>query len=116
MSANEILKCARRIIRKHARKFKIEVEGIQKPYWIDRYHPLVESLTKAMLRVNVRPVIKGSEGATVITFFQDKNIPAVATGFGSGNCAHTVNEYVKIDNLYKGALALEEFLTSYKLD
>ncbi len=67
-----------------------------------------------MRKIKVKPIIKGSEGATVITFFQNKNIPAVATGFTSSGCAHTADEYAKIDNLYKGALVLEEFLKKYQ--
>jgi len=65
--------------------------------------------------VGLRPAIKGSEGATTVTFFQNRNIPAIATGFGCGGCAHAADEYAEIDNLYKGALALEEFLKNYSL-
>ncbi len=114
MSADYILKELKRIINKRAKKFKIEIQGIQKSYSIDKNHPLADNLFNAMKKAKIKPLIKGSEGATVITFFQDKGIPAVATGFGSGNCAHMADEYVGIDNLYKGALALEYFLKNYK--
>lgn len=114
MSAKKLLKALKDIIRKRTRNFRIEIEGIQEPYYIDQNHSLVGGLTRAMRKFKIRPRIRGSEGATVITFFQHKNIPAVATGFGSGGCAHTVDEYAKVDNLYKGALALEEFLKSYR--
>jgi len=67
-----------------------------------------------MKEIGVKPDIKGSEGATVITFFQRKNIPAIACGFGSKGLAHTADEYAKIDNLYKGTLALVEFLKKYQ--
>ena len=66
-----------------------------------------------MRKFRMRPQIKGSEGATVITFFQNKRIPAIATGFGARGCAHMANEYAKINNLYRGARVLEEFLKSY---
>jgi succinyl-diaminopimelate desuccinylase len=128
MSEKEILKDLKNIIQKHTRKFsplisgiplkagKIEIEGIQKPYKIEEAHTLVGSLIQAIKNIGQRPRIKGSEGATTITFFQNKNIPAVATGFGSLGCAHSVDEYVRIDNLYKGALVLEEFLKNYRSD
>lgn len=112
-SAKEILRKLGLIVRRYTQKFKIEIEGIQKPYLIDRKHPLVECLLKSALKYKPASRIRGSEGATVITFFQDKNIPAVATGFGSPGCAHTADEYVKIGNLRKGALLLEEFIKSY---
>jgi len=114
MSAKGSLKVLRGIINRHAKKFKIEIEGIQEPYCISKGHPLVVYLKKAMRKVKVKPVVKGSEGATVITFLQHKKIPAIACGFGSKGCAHTTDEYVKIDNLYKGARVLEEFLKSYR--
>jgi len=74
----------------------------------------VDGLKKAMRKIGVRPRVEGSEGATVITFFQDKNIPAIATGFGCEGCNHIADEYVKISNLYKGAKVLQEFLKNYK--
>jgi len=112
--AEGILRELRQIIAKITKKFKIEIEGIQKPYSISEAHSLVAGLKKAMHKFKIQPRIKGSEGATVMTFFQHKNIPALAFGFGSSGCAHTADEYVKIENLYKGALVLEEFLKSYK--
>jgi succinyl-diaminopimelate desuccinylase len=112
-SAQDILASLRRTIRRHAKKFQIEVEGIQQPYEIDRTHHLVRGLFAAIKEAGARPKIMGSEGATVITFFQEKGIPAVATGFGSDVCAHMADEYVKIANLSKGAVALERFLKDH---
>ncbi|MDD5730036.1 MAG: M20 family metallopeptidase [Candidatus Omnitrophica bacterium] len=114
MSAEKILAGLKRVIRKHSGKFEIEIEGIQKPYEIESSHALVHYLKEGMKKVGLRPRIRGSEGATVITFFQDEHIPAVATGFGAGGCAHTIDEYVKIDSVCKGAVMLEEFLKSYR--
>jgi len=123
--AKDLLKALKGIINKHTKKFyrhggipknagKIEIEGIQEPYNINKGHSLVKGFISAMRKFKIKPRISGSEGATVITFFQHKNIPAIATGFGSGGCAHTADEYVKVDNLYKGALVLEEFLKNYR--
>jgi len=113
-SGRDLLKELRDVIRKHAESFKIEVQSIQQPYLIKEDHLLVTTLKEAMCDLNVSPDIKGSEGATVITFFQHENIPAIATGFGSDGCAHTEDEYAKINNLYKGAQVIERFLTNYK--
>lgn len=115
MSARNMLRELKKIIKKYTKKFKIEIEGIQQPYSIDEKHPLVTGLKKAIQDLGAKPIIMGCEGATVITFFQHKGIPAVATGFGSGGCAHVADEFVKISNLYKGAQVLEQFLKSYKL-
>jgi succinyl-diaminopimelate desuccinylase len=113
-SAENCIRNLKRTIKKYAKKFIVEIQGIQQPYYIRESHSLVAQLKKAILRSGIKPQIEGSEGATVITFFQHKNIPAVATGFGSSGCAHVADEYVKVNNLYKGALVLEKFLKSYK--
>lgn len=114
MNANDFLKYLKSVIKKYTSKFEIEIEGVQEPYSIETSHPLVKYLMKSMHSLHIRPVIRGSEGATVITFFQHKNIPAVATGFGSSGCAHISNEYAKIDNIYRGAKVLEELLKIFK--
>lgn len=115
MQAEKILKEIRDTIKRQTKKFALEIEAIQKPYQIDKDYSLIDYLRRAMRKIKLRPCIKGSEGATTMTFFQHKNIPAVATGFGSKGCAHSVDEYVKTDNLYKGAITLEEFLKNYRV-
>ncbi len=110
----EILAALKGILKKRVKKYKIEIEGIQKTYSIAEKHPLVSGLKKAMRDFGIKAPLKGSEGATVITFFQDKNIPAIASGFGCAGCAHISDEYAEIGNLYKGAQVLERFLENYK--
>ncbi len=111
--AEDLIGRLKRIIVKHAKKFKIEIEGIQNHYQIDPRHPLVKGFVSALEDFKIKPQISGSEGATTITFFQDQGIPAIASGFGSEGCAHAIDEYVKIGNLHKGALVLERFLKNY---
>jgi len=113
MPEKNILRRIEEILDKHAGRSRIEIEDIQRPYSISPRHPLVAGLKKAAGLFGARPQVKGSEGATVITFFQKRNIPAVACGFGSRNCAHMSDEYANIGNLYKGARALEFFLKDY---
>jgi acetylornithine deacetylase/succinyl-diaminopimelate desuccinylase family protein len=103
----------KKIIRKYARCFKIEIQGLQLPYAIKESHYLVRELTQAMRCCGKKARLEGSEGATVMTFFQKYRIPALATGFGSGRTAHSADEYVRIDNLYKGSLVLEKFLKDF---
>jgi acetylornithine deacetylase/succinyl-diaminopimelate desuccinylase-like protein len=57
--------------------------------------------------------IKGSEGATVMTFFRRHKIPAFGTGFGTKGTAHSTDEYAKISTLVKGAKLLEQFLITF---
>lgn len=112
-SSKKILHSISRIIKNNSSKAKLEIEGIQEPFNIDTKHPLVKYLVQAMKKTGVKPVIEGSEGATTISFFQKCGIPSIATGFGTSGCAHIADEFVEIDNLYKGAQLLEEFLKNY---
>lgn len=109
----EILRSLRETIIKYTKNYKIEIQGIQAPYYIDPRHPLVSSLVSAMQSLKIKPRISGSEGATVITFFKKMNIPAIATGFGAEGCAHIADEYACLDNLYNGARVLKVFLKDY---
>ena len=114
MSEKELLAALKKTISKYTSNFRIEIQGIQDPYSIDSGHPLVKGLASAMKNLKISPRISGSEGATVITFFKLKNIPAVATGFGTESCAHVADEYACLSNLYKGAQVLVSFLRNYK--
>lgn len=113
MSTSEIIRKIKTVIKNHTKKFTVEINALQMPTQISCRHPLVNYLKKAMLTHRVKPRISGCEGATVITFFQNRNIPAVATGFSCSGCAHSSNEYIKVDYLYKGAKILEEFLKNF---
>ncbi|HPT38836.1 MAG TPA: M20 family metallopeptidase [Candidatus Omnitrophota bacterium] len=115
-SEKEILRFLKETIIRHARKYKITIQGIQDPYYIDPSHPLVSSLVAAMKSLRLKGRISGSEGATVITFFKALKIPAIATGFGTEGCAHIADEYACLDNLYNGAKVLVEFLKKYKFN
>jgi len=116
MKAKEILKGLKAVIKKRAKSFKIEVDGIQVPCEMDRRHPLVKTLLLVNRRIAKKGTLKGSEGATVISFFLQNGIPALATGFGKEGMAHTTNEYVEIRDLYKGALVLEEYIKRLALN
>lgn len=109
-SAKNVLADIKRLIAKRVKRFKIKIDGIQNPYEINKRHILAQSLLKCWREHSKSAGFKGSEGATVITFFKERGIPAVATGFGSQGCAHINDEYVKIENLCRGAEALEEFI------
>jgi acetylornithine deacetylase/succinyl-diaminopimelate desuccinylase family protein len=115
-SDKALLRSLRQRISRYTRNYKIEIQGVQDPYYIDPVHSLVRGLAGAMKNLKIKPRISGSEGATVITFFKALNIPAVATGFGSEGCAHIADEYADLNNLYKGAKVLVEFLKHYKFD
>ena len=113
-SAISIIKEIKGVLWRCSRDFKIEIEGIQRPYLISASHPLVRFLQRAARQMRIASRISGSEGATTISFFQGKGIPAVATGFGVSGCAHMADEYAMVDDLFRGALLLERFLKLYK--
>jgi acetylornithine deacetylase/succinyl-diaminopimelate desuccinylase family protein len=110
MKPGEILSQIRRILNRNLRRYKLEVNSLQNPYQIDKGHLLVKAVLNAVRKVRGRAKVKGSEGATVITFFEKKGIPAVSLGFGQKGLAHATDEYVLIDDLYNGARVLEELI------
>ncbi|MBU2540357.1 MAG: M20 family metallopeptidase [Candidatus Omnitrophica bacterium] len=109
MNPAQILKQIKKIISSRIKKFSLHVDSLQVPYEISKRHTFI----RGILESDKRFTLSGSEGATVITFFKRHKIPAVATGFGSGGCAHIADEYVKVSNLYRGALALEKFIKEF---
>lgn len=110
MASGDLLRRIKKVIGSYTKDYRLEIEGLQQPYSLKRGHPLVLGLKKAMRKFKLKPEVKGSEGATVITFFKEKGVPAVATGFGCSGCAHVSDEFADTGRLYKGALVLEEFL------
>jgi len=116
MSARRIIRDIRRAIKNYTREFKLEIMAAQSPTQIDCHHPLVKYLKNSMAAHKIKPKISGCEGATVISFFQSRNIPAVATGFSCSGCAHSSNEYIKVGHLYNGAKILEGFLKNFRFD
>lgn len=110
LRAEKMLHLVRTALRKTGIPFRIHVSDIQEPYEISRTHPLVSCLKQAGQKAGFSPLVKGSEGATVITFFKKKGIPAVATGWGSKGCAHATDEYACIRDLVRGARQLESFI------
>lgn len=111
---NVILNAIKKTIRKVTKKFRVKIDDLQNSYTISKDNFFVKSLIQTNKKFGISAGVRGSEGATVITFFQDKRIPAIATGFGTKGTAHADDEYVKINNLYKGALVLEEFIKKFQ--
>ncbi len=113
MNHRKILKDINKILISEKCKFKIEIDDLQMPYEIKSGHPFVKSYLDSAKKFGCRSEVKGSEGATVITFFKKHNIFAFATGYGSSGTAHSTDEYVSVNNLYKGAMVLEEYVKKY---
>jgi len=111
--APEILKLIRKTISRTTKKFKIVIDDIQQPYEFDPKHAYVKEYVKACRKFKAKATVKGSEGATVITFFQKHKIPAFATGYGAHGVAHCNDEYINIKSLYTGTRALEEYIKVY---
>ncbi|MCA9398564.1 MAG: ArgE/DapE family deacylase [Candidatus Omnitrophica bacterium] len=109
----EVLRRIRTEIQKETKKFKIEIDDIQQPYEVRANHPFVQTYLKQCRRLKCKAEVKGSEGATVITFFKKHNIIAFATGFGAHETAHTTDEYIYVKSLYNGTKVLEEYIKEY---
>jgi len=113
MTAKGALAVLKSIIKKTTHKFVVEIDDSQNPYEINADHPLIQTWVETCRKMGIKSQLKGSEGATVITFFKKQGIPAFATGFASPGTAHITDEYVKMDDLYRGSIVLEEFLKDF---
>jgi len=113
MDYKKIYKKIDAIVKSEAKKYKIIVDDLQAPYEIDRNHPFVKAYIKTAKRMGCKTTIKGSEGATVITFFKKHKIPAFATGYGAHGTAHTNDEYIYVKSLCRGTRVLEQYIKEY---
>ncbi|HLD87957.1 MAG TPA: M20 family metallopeptidase [Candidatus Omnitrophota bacterium] len=113
MTAAGIVKEVKALVGREAKKFKVIVDDSQKPYEINPRHPLVKTYVDVCRKMGFKAKLTGSQGATVITFFQDHGIPAFSTGWGSHGVIHANDEYADIKTLYNGARVLEAFLKEY---
>ena len=111
--AEDLLKRIRREISKVTTKFKIVIDDLQQPYEMSADHPGVRSYLASCRKAKCKAAVKGSEGATVITFFKKHGIPAFATGFAAHGTAHTTDEYIFIKSLYRGTQVLDKFVREY---
>ena len=113
MTAAGVLKEVKSIIAKETKKFKVIIDDSQKPYELDPKHPFVKTYVDVCRKMGFDAKYLGSQGATVITFFQDYGIPAFSTGWGAHGVIHANDEYAVIKILYNGAQALEAYLKEY---
>ncbi|MDO8580147.1 MAG: ArgE/DapE family deacylase [Candidatus Omnitrophota bacterium] len=113
MSPHSVLNQIRSIVAKHAKKFKIVIDDWQLPYEIDRHNKFVKLYADTAKRMGRQAHLKGSEGATVITFFKKHGIPAFATGYASSGTAHTTDEYIDVKPLCQGTRLLERYIKEY---
>ncbi len=113
MDPKEIVRTVKKIVASVTRKYKLEVEDLQLPFEISAENAYVKAFLASAKKIGVIPRLKGSDGATVISFFQHYNIAAFATGFGKSGTLHANDEYAEIKTLYNGTKVLEEFIKHY---
>ncbi|MEI8011594.1 MAG: ArgE/DapE family deacylase [Candidatus Omnitrophota bacterium] len=93
--------------------YKMIIDDLQLPYEISAKNPFVQTFLKSAQAERQKAALKGSDGATVISFFQHHGIQAFATGFGKAGTLHANDEYAEIKTLYHGARVLERFMKDY---
>ncbi|MBI3602152.1 MAG: M20 family metallopeptidase [Candidatus Omnitrophica bacterium] len=113
MRVQGVLKEIKKIIAWESKNFKVIIDDTQKPYELNSRHPFVKTYVDVCRNMGLKARLKGSQGATVITFFQDYGIPAFSTGWGAHGVIHANDEYASIKTLYNGARVLEAFLKEY---
>lgn len=110
MDSKKIMNDFRKVIEKTTKRYNIEIMDEQKPYEISSKDHLVKTLFETLRKYGKNSRIKGSEGATPVSFFKSD---AVSTGFGEPGVAHMTDEFVKISDLEDGSRALEDFIKEF---
>jgi len=110
MSYTAIMRQVRSIISKHTKDYKITITDHKEPYLADKDLPPVKLLLSCMNRRR-KTILAGSPGVNEKVFFKRRN--AVSIGFGPENMAHVTDEYVRLQDLYDGTAALEDFVRAF---
>jgi succinyl-diaminopimelate desuccinylase len=110
MGKKEIIKAIEKIIKKQKIKYRIKILAHQGPIEINRSSTAIKVLRQVLRKHKIKTKLKSSFGATVINFLEEQGIESFAFGFGTKGQAHSKNEYVKVNNLAKGAKALEDYV------
>jgi len=113
MDSKEIISTVKKIAAEVSKNFELVIDDLQQPYEIKADNLFLKTFMASAQRMGAKPALKGSNGATVISFFQHYGIQAFATGFGKSGTLHANDEYAEIKTLYNGTRVLEEFIKDY---
>ncbi len=109
LDSKKVLKDIKKILSSITKNFKIKILDIQKPIEIDKNNFWIEKFTKVLRNNNMKPKLKGSLGATVMSILNDFKIKSFSFGVGVKSKAHSANEFVFKSSLIKGAKILYEY-------
>ena len=109
MNYLKIIKDIKAIISKYSKRYNLKIVDHQKPIMINSQDKYLKGLIKAVKMNNMKPKLRGSEGATVMSILKDYGFASFAFGFGEKFKSHTKDEYIKITSLIKGARILYDY-------
>ena len=109
----KVIAQVKEIIASVTKDFEFIIDDLQLPYEISAHDPFVAAFVRAARKCGQKAQLKGSDGATVISFFQHHGIVAFATGFGKSGTLHADDEYAEIRTLCNGMRVLEQFIKDY---
>ena len=113
MDHKDIINTVKKIAGSVTKKYEMIIDDLQLPYEIGSQDKYVKAFIDSARKAGACPRLKGSDGATVISFFQHYGISAFATGFGKSGTLHADDEYAEVKTLFKGTQALEGFIKDY---
>lgn len=117
-NAEKIFKDFKKFILKNTPKgckSTITLHSSALPYKAPTDHPIFENMKKSLKKVFKKDAIFLGVGGSigfipVIT--KSLKVPAILVGFGSVGVMHTPNEYISVDNFYKGIETMTDFYKS----
>ncbi|MBF0618984.1 MAG: M20 family metallopeptidase [Candidatus Omnitrophica bacterium] len=113
MSPDKVINVVKKTVESVTTDYEFIIDDLQLPYEVDAKNTYVATFLNAAHKLGQNARLKGSDGATVISFFQHHDIQAFATGFGKSGTLHANDEYAEIKTLYNGTRVLEQFIRDY---
>lgn len=109
MKEAAIIDAVRAILKKETRAFTLDVLDLQKPVEHPASSVYVDCLKNTLAAQHIPVRVCGSEGATVMSILNDSGERGISFGFGAKHMAHSDTEYVKLNDLYRGAQVLVDY-------
>lgn len=106
---NHMKECIDDSIDKYNADGEITTEHLYKGYQIDKNDPLIHNLIMAGKKAGIEMFTRDSKGGSDANIFNENNITTVNLAIGTEE-AHSTNEYIKKESLYKGSDIIYNFL------
>lgn len=109
MKETAIIDAVRKILKSETRSFRLDVLDLQKPIEQPDASAYVDCLKNTLTAHHIPVRVRGSEGATVMSILNEFGEQGISFGFGAKHMAHSDVEYVRLNDVCRGAQVLVDY-------